>query len=89
MNTDKLFEAMEDFENIMDQELSNKKVQSNKCLIRLSEGNMDHAEKFVQPSEIHTLNIRTKLHNLLLLYNVWWYLGFMSIMYDLFAKYWH
>jgi len=55
VNTDKLFEAMEvDFENIMYQESSNKKVQSNdtECLIGLSDSNMDHAEKFVQPSEI-------------------------------------
>ena len=46
----------------MDQEPSNEKVQSNdtECLIGLSDGNMDNAEKFVQPSEIRALNIRTK-----------------------------
>jgi len=57
VNTDKLFEAMEvEFEDIMDQESSNEKVQSNdtECLIGLSVGNMDHAEEFVQPSEIRT-----------------------------------
>ena len=43
----------------MDQEPSNEKVQSNDCLISLSDGNTDYAEKFVQPSKIHALNIRT------------------------------
>ena len=51
-----------DFENIMGQESSNKNVQSNdtECFIGLNDGNMDHAEKFVQPSEINALNIRIK-----------------------------
>ena len=46
----------------MDQESSNEKVQSNdtECLIGFSDGNTDHAEKFVQPSEIHVLNGLTK-----------------------------
>ena len=61
VNTDKLFEAMEiEFEDIMDQELS-EKVQSNDINVLLGwamvDGNMDHAEKFVQPSEIRALNI--------------------------------
>ena len=63
VNTDKLFEAMEvKFEDIMDQESSNEKVQSNdtECLIRLSDGNTDHAEKFLQSSEIYALNDHTK-----------------------------
>ena len=50
VNTDKLFEVMEvEFEDIIGQESSNKKVHSNdtECLIRLSDGNTDHAEKFV------------------------------------------
>ncbi|KYN41675.1 hypothetical protein ALC56_03895 [Trachymyrmex septentrionalis] len=62
VNTDKLFEAMEvEFEDIMDQESSNEKVQSNdtECLIGLSDDNTEHAEKFVQPSEIYALNGRT------------------------------
>ena len=62
VNTDKLFEAIEvAFEDIMDQVSFNKKVQSNdtECLIELSDGNTEHAEKFVQPSEIYALNGRT------------------------------
>ena len=64
INRDKLFEAMEiEFKDILDQELSNEKVQSNdtEWLIGLRDGNTDHAEKkFVQFSEIRALNIRTK-----------------------------
>jgi len=50
INTDELFEAMEvEFEDIMNQESSNKKVQFNntKYLIGFSDGNTDYAEKFV------------------------------------------
>jgi len=58
-----LAEMEVDFENIMGQESSNKNVQSNdtECLIGLNDGNMDHAEKFVQPSEINALNIRIRI----------------------------
>ncbi|XP_018359004.1 PREDICTED: uncharacterized protein LOC108758506 [Trachymyrmex cornetzi] len=44
VNTDKLFEALEvEFEDIVDQKSSN----DTECLIRLDDGNMDHAKKFV------------------------------------------
>ncbi|KYN29346.1 hypothetical protein ALC57_01215 [Trachymyrmex cornetzi] len=58
VNTDKLFEALEvEFEDKVDQKSSN----NTECLIRLDDGNTDHAEKFVQPSEMEA---RTKCKNL-------------------------
>jgi len=61
VNTDKLFEAMEvEFEDIMDQESSNEEVQSNNAECLMSDDNIDHKEKFVQPSEIRALNRRIK-----------------------------
>ena len=61
VNADKLFEAMEvDFENIMNQESSDKKVQFNdkcltKCLIGLSDGSRRKiCAAFENPSVEHS-----------------------------------
>jgi len=57
-----------DFENIMDQESSDEEMLSDDsgCASDMSEYEIDRVEKFVQPSEIRTLNARTKhcvIHN--------------------------
>ena len=65
---DEVFEEMEvDFENIMDQESSDEEMLSTSgCVSDMNEYEIDRVEKFVQPSEIRTLNARTKhcvIHN--------------------------
>jgi len=60
---DEIFEVLEiDFENIMGQESSDEEMLSDDsgCASDMSEYEIDSVEKFVQPSEIHTLNARTK-----------------------------
>ena len=63
---DEIFEVfeMEDFENIMDQESSDEEEEmlsdDSGCASDMSEYEIDRVEKFVQPSEIRTLNARTK-----------------------------
>ncbi|KYN23123.1 hypothetical protein ALC57_04464, partial [Trachymyrmex cornetzi] len=73
VNTDKLFEALEvEFEDKVDQNYSKQNLEvefedkvdqkssnDTECFIRLDDGNMDHAEKLVQPSEMEALDIRT------------------------------
>jgi len=60
---DEIFEVleMEDFENIMDQEFDEEEMLSDDsgCASDMSEHEIDRVEKFVQPSEIRTLNART------------------------------
>jgi len=64
---DEVFEEMEvDFENIMDQESSDEEMPTSGCVSDMNEYEIDRVEKFVQPSEIRTLNARTKhcvIHN--------------------------
>ena len=61
VNTNKLFEAMKvEFDDIMEIPRIVQQSNSTECLIGLSGGNKDHAEKFVQSSEIRALNRRTK-----------------------------
>jgi len=49
-----------DFENIMDQESSDEEMLSDSgCASDMSEYEIDRVEKFVQPSEIRTLNTCT------------------------------
>ena len=57
-----------DFENIMDQKSSDEEMlyDDSGCASDMSEYEIDRVEKFVQPSEIRTLNIRIKhcvIHN--------------------------
>jgi len=62
---DEIFEVLEievDFENIMDQKSSDEEMLSDDsgCASDMSEYEIDRVEKFMQPSEIRTLNARTK-----------------------------
>ncbi|EGI59878.1 hypothetical protein G5I_11949 [Acromyrmex echinatior] len=60
---DEVFDEVEvDFENIMDQELSDEEILSDdsECDSDMSEFEMDRVEKFVSSPEIRTLNARTK-----------------------------
>jgi len=55
-----LEETEVEFEDMKDQESSNEEVQSDNTegVSDMSEDNTDHAEKFVQSSEILALNMR-------------------------------
>jgi len=59
----------------MDQESSDEEEEmlsdDSGCASNMSEYEIDRVEKFVQPSEIRTLNARTKHCDLQLLYNGW------------------
>jgi len=55
---DEVFEVLEmevNFENIMDQELSDEEMLSDDSASDMSEYEIDHVEKFMQPSDVRSV----------------------------------